>query len=183
MSASTVGGGSGIIDPERRVPVTRVALHLAVGLHSRKPPGVNPCLVRMLVLVGTVHSSEVLLEWWDRGIVGWTRSIGQGTGALDRVRCPGRTPSPQVSGRMIRPPTPRPRAGPSGVPSHEHEQLMELAGLSVACAVAKVYPPSSRILIVCGPGNNGGEGRSRDPSAACPFVVREPRARHLADRS
>lgn len=35
-------------------------------------------------------------------------------------------------------------------------QLMELAGLSVACAVNKVYPPSSRILIVCGPGNNGG---------------------------
>lgn len=36
---------------------------------------------------------------------------------------------------------------------------MELAGLSVACAIAKVYPPSSRVLIVCGPGNNGGEWR------------------------
>ena len=34
---------------------------------------------------------------------------------------------------------------------------MELAGLSVACAIAKVYPPSSSVLIVCGPGNNGGE--------------------------
>lgn len=34
---------------------------------------------------------------------------------------------------------------------------MELAGLSVACAIAKVYPPASSVLIVCGPGNNGGE--------------------------
>lgn len=37
---------------------------------------------------------------------------------------------------------------------------MELAGLAVAQAVHAVYPPStfSRILIVCGPGNNGGDG-------------------------
>lgn len=41
------------------------------------------------------------------------------------------------------------------------EQLMELAGLSVAEAVFQVIPPSSskgKILIVCGPGNNGGDG-------------------------
>ena len=40
------------------------------------------------------------------------------------------------------------------------EQLMELAGLSVAAAVAEVYPPSShgRALVLCGPGNNGGDG-------------------------
>ena len=31
--------------------------------------------------------------------------------------------------------------------------LMELAGLSVACAVQKEY-----VLIICGPGNNGGDG-------------------------
>jgi NAD(P)H-hydrate epimerase len=30
---------------------------------------------------------------------------------------------------------------------------MELAGLSVACAVQKEY-----VLIICGPGNNGGDG-------------------------
>lgn len=41
-------------------------------------------------------------------------------------------------------------------------QLMELAGLSVACAIAKVYPPASRVLIVCGPGNNGGETNPRE---------------------
>ncbi|XP_075971081.1 NAD(P)HX epimerase [Anticarsia gemmatalis] len=40
------------------------------------------------------------------------------------------------------------------------DQLMELAGLSVATAVARAYPPSSHpsALIVCGPGNNGGDG-------------------------
>ncbi|XP_047516282.1 NAD(P)H-hydrate epimerase isoform X2 [Pieris napi] len=40
------------------------------------------------------------------------------------------------------------------------DQLMELAGLSVATAVAKVYPVTScnTALIVCGPGNNGGDG-------------------------
>lgn len=46
------------------------------------------------------------------------------------------------------------------------EQLMELAGLSVACAVAKSFPVETlinptrknRILLCCGPGNNGGDG-------------------------
>lgn len=42
------------------------------------------------------------------------------------------------------------------------EQLMELAGLAVAEAVYQVAPPSSgektKILLICGPGNNGGDG-------------------------
>lgn len=40
------------------------------------------------------------------------------------------------------------------------DQLMELAGLSVACAIAKVYKSSeyNRVLAICGPGNNGGDG-------------------------
>eukprot|EP01116_Phalansterium_solitarium_P007674 TRINITY_DN2049_c0_g1_i2.p1 TRINITY_DN2049_c0_g1~~TRINITY_DN2049_c0_g1_i2.p1 ORF type:complete len:171 (-),score=37.88 TRINITY_DN2049_c0_g1_i2:564-1076(-) len=40
------------------------------------------------------------------------------------------------------------------------EQLMELAGLSVACAVRQQLPPSThrRIVVVAGPGNNGGDG-------------------------
>ncbi|MCJ1412375.1 hypothetical protein MMC19_006469 [Ptychographa xylographoides] len=41
------------------------------------------------------------------------------------------------------------------------DQLMELAGLSVSQAVFKVHPPSpgrNKILVVCGPGNNGGDG-------------------------
>ncbi|CAG9785267.1 unnamed protein product [Diatraea saccharalis] len=40
------------------------------------------------------------------------------------------------------------------------DQLMELAGLSVATAVAKSYPSASygNALVICGPGNNGGDG-------------------------
>lgn len=41
------------------------------------------------------------------------------------------------------------------------DQLMELAGQSCAIAIAKCYPASERkrkILVCCGPGNNGGDG-------------------------
>ncbi|PYI05296.1 YjeF N-terminal domain-like protein [Aspergillus sclerotiicarbonarius CBS 121057] len=40
------------------------------------------------------------------------------------------------------------------------DQLMELAGLSVSQAVYRIHPPSSGkdVLVVCGPGNNGGDG-------------------------
>jgi len=38
------------------------------------------------------------------------------------------------------------------------DQLMELAGLSCAHALAKVYPDAVNILVCCGPGNNGGDG-------------------------
>lgn len=43
--------------------------------------------------------------------------------------------------------------------SYTLEQLMELAGLSVAQAIAHYYPlDSAKVLILCGPGNNGGDG-------------------------
>lgn len=42
------------------------------------------------------------------------------------------------------------------------DQLMELAGQSCAIAIAKSYPlstsSSKKILVCCGPGNNGGDG-------------------------
>ena len=40
------------------------------------------------------------------------------------------------------------------------DQLMELAGLSVAASLAAEYPPAShpRVLVVAGPGQNGGDG-------------------------
>lgn len=39
-------------------------------------------------------------------------------------------------------------------------QLMELAGLSCSEAVAAAFPVAThpRVLVVCGPGNNGGDG-------------------------
>ncbi|GLC39111.1 hypothetical protein PLESTB_000006300 [Pleodorina starrii] len=44
------------------------------------------------------------------------------------------------------------------------DQLMELAGLSAACSLAAEYPPEApggllrRVLVLAGPGNNGGDG-------------------------
>eukprot|EP01071_Lankesteria_metandrocarpae_P008775 Lankesteria_metandrocarpae@DN5051_c0_g1_i2.p1 len=42
------------------------------------------------------------------------------------------------------------------------EQLMELAGLSVAQCVYDCYTPaegkSLKVMVICGPGNNGGDG-------------------------
>ncbi|KAL5521026.1 hypothetical protein ACEPAG_8948 [Sanghuangporus baumii] len=40
------------------------------------------------------------------------------------------------------------------------DQLMELAGLACAQTLAKVYPKAthSRVLVCCGPGNQGGDG-------------------------
>ncbi|KAF2151993.1 YjeF N-terminal domain-like protein [Myriangium duriaei CBS 260.36] len=40
------------------------------------------------------------------------------------------------------------------------DQLMELAGLSVSQALYRLSPPTThrRVLIACGPGNNGGDG-------------------------
>ena len=40
------------------------------------------------------------------------------------------------------------------------DQLMELAGLSCAHAVAKAFPErrDRKVIVLCGPGNNGGDG-------------------------
>jgi NAD(P)H-hydrate epimerase len=45
------------------------------------------------------------------------------------------------------------------------DQLMELAGLSVSQAIYRVHPPSKgkNILLIAGPGNNGGAPPSQPP--------------------
>ena len=52
------------------------------------------------------------------------------------------------------------RLAHQGKPVDEATQLMELAGLSCAQTVAKVYPKDRhpRVLVCCGPGNQGGDG-------------------------
>ena len=49
-------------------------------------------------------------------------------------------------------------------PGYSVDQLMELAGLSVAAAVADAYAREThpRVLVVCGPGNNNCDGRAHD---------------------
>jgi len=42
-------------------------------------------------------------------------------------------------------------------PGFSLDQLMELAGLSVACAVAAAFPLARNVLALAGPGNNGGD--------------------------
>lgn len=42
-----------------------------------------------------------------------------------------------------------------GIPGHV---LMERAGLAVAEEAARMVPPGARITVLCGPGNNGGDG-------------------------
>src|SRR5919204_545001 len=41
---------------------------------------------------------------------------------------------------------------------HPGVELMENAGRAVAANVARRHPPGSRIVVVAGPGNNGGDG-------------------------
>ncbi len=53
----------------------------------------------------------------------------------------------------------------SGVPG---ARLMENAGRAVAEEVARRFPDAARVAVLCGPGNNGGDG----------FVA----ARHLKDK-
>jgi len=46
---------------------------------------------------------------------------------------------------------------PAGI-NFTTEQLMELAGLSCSCVIQEVFPTSKKVLVICGPGNNGGDG-------------------------
>ena len=49
---------------------------------------------------------------------------------------------------------------PRSLPANQTLRLMELAGLSVSQALYRLHPIQNgkRILVICGPGNNGGDG-------------------------
>jgi NAD(P)H-hydrate repair Nnr-like enzyme with NAD(P)H-hydrate epimerase domain len=51
---------------------------------------------------------------------------------------------------------------------------MELAGLSVSQAIYRVHPiqKGKRILVICGPGNNGGDGMVAARHLYSPFLPR-----------
>ncbi|GFR00673.1 hypothetical protein TNCT_259591 [Trichonephila clavata] len=57
---------------------------------------------------------------------------------------------------------------------------MELNGLSVATAIAKTYPlramkRKGRLLVCCGPGNNGGDGLVPDNKSHIQILVQNDR--------
>ena len=75
-------------------------------------------------------------------------SSPQGSLSSFSVACSGQEDAAKIDEELM---------GPLGF---SVDQLMELAGLSVACSVFAEYPPSThrRILVIAGPGNNGGDG-------------------------
>ena len=81
----------------------------------------------------------------SRGVQHSPRAAAQGTGALSYL---GQLAAQRLDEDLM---------GPLGF---SVDQLMELAGLSVACAVHAEYPKLThpRVLILAGPGNNGGDG-------------------------
>ena len=98
----------------------------------------------------------------DRARAG--RAIVRDAGRRIRTRARARRETWMVRRRVANDAADVPRRPPSGRARRARragfsvDQLMELAGLSVACAVVDAYPAATSCLVVAGPGNNGGDG-------------------------
>jgi len=88
-------------------------------------------------------------------------SSGSGSGSRARVRALTASEAAAIDVALMRPIGAT--AGDGGgklAGAFTLAQLMELAGLAVATAMAKTFPLPAyrRVVVLCGPGNNGGDG-------------------------